>query len=84
MIRVIGARRILTLAVLIGLNLDIAGMVYLYLTPEILKKDRELKGVALGARHRRWIATGPGGASRAVRDVERSFFDHPRHLAIGR
>jgi hypothetical protein len=43
MIRVLGTRRILTLIVLFGLNALVAASVYLYLTPEIMKKERELK-----------------------------------------
>ncbi len=43
MIRILGARRILTILILIGVNVVLAATVYLYLMPEGMKKERELK-----------------------------------------
>ena len=45
MIKVLGTKRILVLLLLLGLNLVFAGGVYMYLTPEKMTKDRELRQV---------------------------------------
>jgi multidrug resistance efflux pump len=43
MIGILGARRILTIAILVALNAAVVAMLYLYLTPEKMQKDRELR-----------------------------------------
>lgn len=45
MIRVLGAKRLFILLVLLGLTAGFAGVLYLHLTPEKIKKERELRGV---------------------------------------
>jgi hypothetical protein len=45
MIRVLGTRRILTIAVLIALNMALAAIVYLYLIPQKMAGEKELRGL---------------------------------------
>lgn len=45
MINIIGTRRLLILVSLFALNLALGALVYLFLIPQKLDKERELKGV---------------------------------------
>lgn len=45
MIAVLGIKRVIVLAVLVALNVVLAGAVYMYLQPENVAKDRELRGL---------------------------------------
>lgn len=43
MIKLLGAKRILLILILLGINIFFAAVLYMYLTPEQLKKQRELR-----------------------------------------
>ncbi len=45
MISVLGIKRVIVLAVLVGVNALLAASAYLYLAPEIVKKEREMRGI---------------------------------------
>lgn len=45
MIRILGIKRIFVLLVLVGLNVLFAAVLYMYIAPEKLNKERELRGL---------------------------------------
>lgn len=64
MIKVLGKKRVLGLFILIGINIVLIGGVYMYLTPQKIKKERELRGM------RGQIATMQGDIERLQIEFE--------------